>query len=78
VPPESACQRKLAVTDVASDILTVQTVDLPVQAPLQDTNRRPFTGLAVSFTVLFAAKLAVAVLHVRPQLIPAGELMTVP
>jgi hypothetical protein len=47
----------------------------PVQAPDHDENDDPASGVAVSVTFVFLAKLA---LQVAPQLIPAGELVTVP
>jgi hypothetical protein len=48
---------------------------VPVQAPLQPVNVLPAAGVAVSVTDV--PELYVA-LHVAPQLIPAGALVTVP
>jgi hypothetical protein len=67
---------KRAPTDFAASIVTVQLVLvlLATQAPLQPTNVALF-GVAVSVTTVpaaYASKQSV------PQLIPAGELVTVP
>lgn len=53
------------------------TVHLPVpeHAPLQPVNREPDAALALSVTFWPLTKLAE---QVAPQLIPAGELVTVP
>jgi len=65
----------VAVTLCAVLMVTAQ-VAVPLQPPpLQPANVEPADGLAVSVTLLFAVKLA---LHVAPQLIPAGLLVTVP
>jgi len=65
----------VAVTLCAVLMVTVQ-VAVPLQPlPLQPVNVEPAAGLAVSVTLLLAVKLA---LHVAPQLIPAGLLVTVP
>ena len=48
---------------------------MPPQAPLQPLNFQPLTGVAVRVTCVPGAKFA---LHIDPQLIPAGELVTVP
>jgi hypothetical protein len=66
---------KLAVIAVAA--LTV-TWQVPVPAhgpPLQPSNTEPGAGLAVSVTVVPELKLAT---QVAPQLMPAGEEVTVP
>src|SRR5215468_9087464 len=65
---------KVAVTDCAADSETVQ-VPVPVQAPLQPEKVEPLAAAAVRVTEVPLAKLA---LHVLPQLMPAGEEVTVP
>ena len=50
-------------------------VPVPVQAPDQPANVEPEPGAAVKVTDVPLAKLA---LHVDPQLMPAGLLVTVP
>src|SRR5689334_4246750 len=50
-------------------------VPVTVQLLLQPPNVEPAAGVAVSVTVLLRWKSAV---HVAPQEIPAGELVTVP
>jgi len=73
-----ACEgfgKKVAVTDWAAFIVTTQ---LPVPlhpAPLQLPNTDPLAGVAVNVTDV---PLANDALHVAPQLIPAGLLVTVP
>src|SRR2546428_11767983 len=73
-----ACEgfgKKVAVTDWAAFIVTTQ---LPVPlhpAPLQLPNTDPLAGTAVKVTCV---PLANAALHIAPQLIPAGLLVTVP
>jgi len=64
----------VAVTVRAAVIATVQ-VAVPVQAPLQPANTEPAAGAAVSVT---DAPLLNAKLHSVPQLIPAGDEVTVP
>src|ERR1051325_7117846 len=64
----------VAVTDWAAVSETVQ-VPVPVQAPLQPANVEPLAAAAVRVTEVPLAKLA---LHVLPQLIPAGDEVTVP
>jgi hypothetical protein len=66
---------KLAVTVFAAPILTVQVLAVPVQAPDQPLKVDPVVVAAVKVTLLFLLKLAAQVL---PQLIPEGELVTVP
>jgi len=63
---------KVAVTACAWFIVT-EHEPVPLQAPLHPVNVDPAAGLAVSTTV----PLNDAV-HVAPQLIPAGLLVTVP
>src|SRR5438552_2254003 len=66
---------KVAVTVVAALRVTVQ-VPVPEQPPpLQPVKVEPAAGVAVSVTAVPLAKLAE---QVAPQLIPAGELVTVP
>ena len=66
---------KLAVAVLATFVVTVQVVAVPVQAPLQPLNRELDAAVAVRVTVALLAKLK---LQVLPQLIPVGELVTVP
>lgn len=63
-----------AVTLEALFIVTLQA-PMPVHAPLQPTKVDRPEGVAVSMTVEAAGKSA---LHVAPQLMPAGELVTEP
>src|SRR5581483_9191021 len=65
---------KVAVTELAAFKVTLQA-PVPEQAPLQARKREPVLGEAVSCTTVPPAKLA---LQVRPQVIPDGELVTVP
>ena len=65
---------KLAVTDLALVIATEQ-LPLPEQAPVQPVNWEPLAAVATSVTTVPELNVAVQVL---PQLIPAGELETVP
>jgi hypothetical protein len=66
----------VAVTEVSLAKVTVQTVEFPVQPPpVKPANVDPEFGAAVSVTAVPLAKLA---LHVVPQVIPAGELLTDP
>jgi hypothetical protein len=66
---------KLAVTLCALLIVTLQ-LPLPVQpAPLQPLKVKPLFGVAVSVTLLPCAKL---LLQVVPQLMPAGDELTLP
>lgn len=64
----------VAVTARAAVIDVVQ-VPVPVHAPLQPANVEPLAAAAASVTEVPLAKLA---LQVEPQLIPAGEEVTVP
>ncbi len=64
----------VAVTEVSLVKVTLQ-VPVPVQAPDQPANVEVAFGAAVSVTMVALVKLA---LHIAPQLIPAGLLMTVP
>ena len=65
---------KLAVTDWAADIVTTQA-PVPLHAPVQPVNAEPEAGVAVSVT---AAPDEYEALQVLPQLMPAGEELTVP
>ena len=64
----------VAVTETSLVNVTLQ-VPVPVQAPDQPANVEPAFGAAVSVTMVPLVKLA---LHVAPQSIPAGLLVTVP
>src|SRR5207249_4564618 len=69
------CGVKVAVTVVAAETVTTQ-VPVPEQPPpLQPVKVEPAAGVAVSVTAVPLVKLAE---QVAPQLIPAGELVTVP
>ena len=65
---------KVAVTEWSAVIVTVQ-VPVPVQSPDQPAKVLPDAGVAVSVTWVPVPKLTV---HVAPQSIPAGSLVTVP
>ena len=62
------------MTEVSAERVTAQ-VAVPLQAPDQPANVELAPGVAVSVIAVPLAKLAV---HVVPQLIPAGLLVTVP
>ena len=62
------------MTEALAVKLTVQ-VAVPVHAPDHPAKEDPVPGVAVSVTDVELEKLA---LHVVPQLMPAGELETVP
>src|SRR5262245_11311357 len=69
------CSAKVAVTDCAALIVTVQ-VPVPVQPPpLQPVKVEPTAGAAVSVT---AVPLANEAEHVAPHVMPAGALVMVP
>src|SRR5207245_6847239 len=66
---------KVAVTVVAAESVTTH-VPVPLQPPpLQPVKVEPAAGVALRVTTVPLAKLAV---HVAPQVIPAGALVTVP
>ena len=65
---------KVAVTVVAALSVTTQVL-VPVQPPLQPLNVEPVCGDAVRVTTV---PIVNEVVHVVPQLMPAGELVTVP
>jgi hypothetical protein len=64
----------VAVTEVLAVRFTAH-VPVPVHAPDQPVNVEPVLAVAVSVTGVALAKLA---LHVVPQLMPEGLLVTVP
>ena len=64
----------VAVTLCAAVMLTTQ-LPTPLQAPPQPEKPQPSAGVAVNVTCVPPVKLA---LHVDGQLIPVGELVTVP
>src|SRR5207249_736759 len=66
---------KVAVTVVAAQSVTVHGPVPEQPPPLQPLKVEPAAGVAVSVTAVPLAKLAV---HVAPQVIPAGALVTVP
>src|SRR5262245_4978852 len=69
------CSAKVAVTDCAALIVTVQ-VPVPVQPPpLQPVKLEPAAGAAVRVT---AVPLANEAEHVAPHVMPAGALVMVP
>src|SRR5262245_240721 len=65
----------VAVTVRAALIGTVQVLAVPAQAPLQPVNVEPAAGAAVRVTAVPDES---DIEHVVPQLMPAGELVTVP
>src|SRR5262249_33544182 len=65
---------KVAVTDRATSIVTGQA-PVPVHAPLQPENVEPAAGAAARLTTVPGSELA---LPLAPQLIPAGDEVTVP
>ena len=68
------CRLNVAVTDWAEVIETTQE-PVPVHAPLQPANVEPAAAVAVSVTEVPLLKVAE---QVAPQLMPAGELVTLP
>jgi hypothetical protein len=65
----------VAVTVVAALIVQEQVAAVPPQAPLQPANVEPDAAVAVSVTGVPTASAAVQLV---PQVIPVGELVTVP
>lgn len=74
VTVRTAAAAKVAETEVFKVIVTVQ-VPVPPQAPPQPVKSELAPGLAVRVTTVPSAKVAA---QVAGQLIPAGELVTVP
>ena len=66
---------KVAVTVVAAETVTTHDPVPEQPPPLQPLKVEPAAGAAVSVTAVPLAKLAA---QVAPQVIPAGELVTVP
>jgi len=64
----------VAVTEASAAAIMLQA-PAPLQAPDQPANVELAFGVAVNVIAVPAAKLA---LHVVPQLMPAGVLLTVP
>ncbi len=65
---------KLAVT-LCAEFMVIMQEPVPAHAPLQPVKVEPGSAVAVTVTVVPLGKF---VLQVAPQLIPAGELVTVP
>ena len=65
----------VAVTVVAAESVTVQAPVPEHPPPLQPVKVEPAAGVAVNVTAVPLIKLAE---HVAPQVMPAGELVTVP
>ncbi|MDH3461249.1 MAG: hypothetical protein OEM00_09815 [Burkholderiaceae bacterium] len=65
---------KAAATPRAEVIETVQVL-VPLHSPLHPVNAQPFAGLAVNDTTVL---LASVFLQALPQLIPAGDDVTLP
>jgi hypothetical protein len=66
---------KVAVTERGADIVSVQVVAVPVQAPPQPANTEPALATATNVTGEVEEKLA---LQRVPQLMPGGIEVTVP
>ena len=64
----------VAVTDVVDDTVMLQA-PVPLHAPDQPAKVEPVLAIAVSVTDVPAVNVP---LHVWPQLIPAGVLLTIP
>ena len=65
----------VAVTDCAAVIETEQMLEVPLHAPPHPVKVEPLAAMARTLTVVPEVKLAV---QVAPQLMPVGELVTVP
>lgn len=65
------------MTDFADDIVNEQVPE-PEHAPLQLERRYPDAGAAVNVTDAVEEKFAVKEVQEVPQLIPDGELVTIP
>src|SRR5262245_33607023 len=70
----NVCRLNVAVTEVLAFSVTAQP-PAPAQAPLQPWKSDPVAGVAVSVTLVPLTKLCAQAL---PQLMPVGELVTVP
>ena len=66
---------KVAVTVVAAEMVTVQVLVPEQPPPVQPLKVEPAAGAAVRVTAVPLVKLAA---QVAPQVMPAGELVTVP
>ena len=66
---------KVAVTVLVADMVTVQEPVPEQPPPLQPMKMKPVSGVAVRVTVVPLEKPAE---HVVPQVIPGGELVTMP
>jgi hypothetical protein len=66
---------KVAVTCLLALSVTVQAASVPLHPPAHPTNDEPAAAVAVRVTTVPGSKLA---LHVCPQLIPDGLLLTLP
>src|SRR5207302_8512786 len=69
------CRVKVAVTVVAAETVTTHDPAPEQPPPAQPVKVEPAAAVAVNVTAVPLAKLAE---QVAPQLIPAGELVTVP
>lgn len=70
----AAAVLNVAVIDVVADAMRLQLL-VPLHPPDHPANVDPELGVAVSVMAVPAVKFA---LHVWPQLMPAGVLLTVP
>src|SRR5439155_6064931 len=66
---------KVAVTVLPADSVTTHVPVAPHPPPVQPVKVEPAAGVALRVTTVPLSKLAV---HAAPQVIPAGELVTVP